>query len=255
MGILQWPCAEFVGHLHGLDTTCCLQPPPHTLGNKMFCLWGASRNSNPGAQLLTNHSRAKDISHSSRRPAQWLPSHLKCHCMCYKVVFPLPPQNVKLLKGSSGTRASLWHSQNFFLLTWSWGCSACFPWKLINNTKAFFSPILWSIISLWPMVPGNFHIFNNHKYATHSIYFEQKKKSQIKVKELLSSWNQTPLGMQITYCNLLLAEPLVSSVDEILSPRQQLSRGTQTNEKIFIVLAFQMARKEEGALTDHCPWN
>jgi len=61
--------------------------------------------------------------------------------------------------------------------------------------------------------------------------------------------------MQITYCNLLSAQPLVSSVDEILSPRQQLSRGTQTNEKIFIVLAFQMARKEEEALTDHCPWN
>lgn len=175
--------------------------------------------------------------------------------MCYKVVFPVPPQNVRLLKRSSRTRTSLWHSQNFFLLTWSWGCSACFPWKLVNNTKAIFSPILWSIRPLWPTVPGIFHIFNNHKYTTPSIYFEQKKKSQIKVKELLSSWNQTPLGMQITYCNLLLAEPLVSSVDEILSPRQQLSRGTQTNEKIFIVLAFQMARKEEGALTDHCPWN
>lgn len=88
-----------------------------------------------------------------------------------------------------------------------------------------------------------------------SLIYVQKKKSQIKVKELLSSWNQTPLGMQITYCNLLSAQPLVSSVDEILSPRQQLSRGTQTNEKIFIVLAFQMARKEEEALTDHCPWN
>lgn len=112
--------------------------------------------------------------------AQWLPSHLKCHCVCYTVVFPLPPQNVKLLKGSSGTRASLWHSQDFFLLTWSWGCSACLPWKLINNTRAFFAPIPWSIISLWPTVPGNFHIFNNHKYATPSIYFEQKKKKSNK---------------------------------------------------------------------------
>lgn len=112
--------------------------------------------------------------------AQWLPSHLKCHCVCYTVVFPLPPQNVKLLKGSSGTRASLWHSQDFFLLTWSWGCSACSPWKLINNTRAFFAPIPWSKISLWPTVPGNFHIFNNHKYATPSIYFEQKKKKSNK---------------------------------------------------------------------------
>lgn len=170
------------------------------------------------------------------------------------------PQTVKPLKGSRGTQWQLVAFAKLLSVDLILRLLCLFSIKLINNTKGHLSLSLQEdgpqYVLLWPTVPGNFHTFNTHKYTTPSIYFEQKeKKSQIKVKELLSSWNQTPLGMQITYCNLLLVEPLVSSVDEILSPRQQLSRGTQTNEKIFIVLAFQMVRTEEEALTDHCPWN
>lgn len=125
-----------------------------------------------------------------------------------------------------------------------------------GNTKAIFTVSVRIVQNIAvTYCPWQFSYFKHSQIYSPLNLLWTKEKSQIKVKELLSSWNQTPLGMQITYCNLLLAGPLVSSVDEILSPRQQLSRGTQTNEKIFIVLAFQMARKEEEALTDHCPWN
>lgn len=136
-------------------------------------------------------------------------------------------------RGLTGLNASLWHPQNFLLLTWSWRCSDCSPWEPINNTKGHLLSLslsrrtvhtvyLGGLQSLAIVIPP---MLTNIR-PPQSTLNQRRKKSQIKVKELLSSWNQTPLDMQITCCNLLLAGPLVSSVDEILSPRQQLSQGT-----------------------------
>lgn len=129
--ILKWTRAEFAGYFLALDVTQCLQQPPYTFANGG---WFASEGPLGVVfpwypRLLTNHSPGKDIFSSSKCPNQWLPRHFKCHRMCYKTVFPVPPP-LKMSnygRGLEGLNASLWHSQNFFLLTWSWGCSGCVP--------------------------------------------------------------------------------------------------------------------------------